>query len=370
MNLYFSKWSILLLFLFVVGCQSKEKQIASYQIKINENQATDMSLSDFFPNVTYVPLETSDKSLLGYVTKLEIWDNRIYVLDQLISRALFVFDLKTGRFLYKIDRKGNGPGEYVLLTDFFIDKKKRTIHLVANGRKVIHFDYNGKFVSEEDLPLAQCSFMLPLGNSGYCLLYQPTADTDYLLYFSDLALNVRNKQMKKPEGWERIARASNIYYSSLGDGRYLYSYVCSTILYELATNMFIPKYEFQPPSYRKLTEKKVANYSLLNDYDFVMKTLDYFSLDSYFEIGSKLFVEFYLGNKPYWGIFDINEDSFKYAERDYEKIHDERPYPMFLCQPDSRTLAGVIMPNAFPINNDLGVDENSNPVIGIYEWGE
>lgn len=367
MRTVFFTYSIFFL-LFVVGCKKDENNAAKYQIEVNERNETEKSLNDFIQDVQYIKLETTEESLLGYVTKLTITDDRIYVLDQFVSKALFVFD-KAGRFIYKIDRKGNGPGEYAIITDFCLDEKEKNIRLLANGRKVINFDYDGKFINEQTLPLQSCSFMLPVAESGYCLINQPSADADCLLYFTDSDFHVSNKNLKTPKGWSRIARASNIYYSGYQENRYLYTYVCSALIYELQSETVSPKYEFCVPVGLKLTEKNIVTFEKLNKQELVKKTLDYFSLDSYFELGSRLFVEFSMENKFYWGMYDTRNDIFEYAEREPDNMMDDFVYPLFfLSQIAECTLAGVIMPDAFPEGNGLGVTENSNPVIGIYKF--
>jgi hypothetical protein len=70
-------------------------------------------------HIRYVPLETSDECLIGDADKTLIRNNKIYVADFSSAMALFVFDMN-GKFLFKIARRGQGPGEYTSFRDFDI----------------------------------------------------------------------------------------------------------------------------------------------------------------------------------------------------------------------------------------------------------
>ena len=51
---------------------------------------------------------------------------------------------ETGRFLWKINKRGNGPGEYHSLQDFDINQNK--LYLFDPRSKVLEYDLNGMFV--------------------------------------------------------------------------------------------------------------------------------------------------------------------------------------------------------------------------------
>ena len=54
-------------------------------------------------------------------------DDYIVVMDSEITETVLVFD-KEGRFLHRIGQIGQGPGEYIDITDSSIDfEKKKSI---------------------------------------------------------------------------------------------------------------------------------------------------------------------------------------------------------------------------------------------------
>lgn len=61
-----------------------------------------------------IPLETTDDCLISKIDKIEIKNNRIYIMDQL-AQSVYVFDMD-GKYLNKIHKRGQGPGEYANLS--------------------------------------------------------------------------------------------------------------------------------------------------------------------------------------------------------------------------------------------------------------
>lgn len=97
-------------------------------------QAADQSFAEYFVNVDslatelpsvkdvlYVPLETTETSLIQNINKIVVRDSVIYIFDNL-SKKVFLFSEK-GRFLRSIDKIGQGPGEYTYPSDMDVDKE-------------------------------------------------------------------------------------------------------------------------------------------------------------------------------------------------------------------------------------------------------
>lgn len=138
----------LILFLILLnntGCnRSHESNILEIDVNFSKN---DNLPNEVISGVDYIPLETNDESLIGRISKILVTDERIYILDAMMSRALFVFD-NHGNFLFKIKRIGKGPGEYTELNDFTLFQDK--IILLA-FKSVLFFNTDGKFLFSEEI---------------------------------------------------------------------------------------------------------------------------------------------------------------------------------------------------------------------------
>jgi hypothetical protein len=130
------------------SCIRKESSNASFKdvpiiIDINSVKKEPLKLS----YIQYIPLETSEECLIGYADKTLIWNNRIYVADFTNAMALFVFDMN-GKFLFKIAKRGQGPGEYIKLHDFDIQVNGDIYMLDQHTKKILIYDPEGEYLHE------------------------------------------------------------------------------------------------------------------------------------------------------------------------------------------------------------------------------
>ncbi|MDR3184131.1 MAG: 6-bladed beta-propeller, partial [Prevotellaceae bacterium] len=109
---------VFIFFLFITLSCCSNNSTKSYEnvLEIDCKNLEEIKLSDYVKNIKVVKLATSDDVLIGEIVKVEIFNNRIYVLDRQ-SNALFVFT-DEGEIFYKLRKIGQGPGEYIHLFDF------------------------------------------------------------------------------------------------------------------------------------------------------------------------------------------------------------------------------------------------------------
>ena len=129
------------------------------KILLSERSDDGLYMNDLVDSVQYIPLETTRESLIGSISQLAFFNETFFVLDADKAQALFAFD-STGKYLWKIARIGNGPGEYSSLSNLSIDYSKKQIHLLSLNpvMKVMTFDLEGKFLSEMKIPFYTRSF--------------------------------------------------------------------------------------------------------------------------------------------------------------------------------------------------------------------
>lgn len=108
-----------------------------------------VSLDDIVKKVDFVRLETTENCIIGDVSHLFFVDNKIIVADQLTSQSIFVFDIN-GKFLNRISHLGNGPHEYLDITD--VDITPSGLIVIKDNVKdvLLFFDTDGNFVKERE----------------------------------------------------------------------------------------------------------------------------------------------------------------------------------------------------------------------------
>jgi len=139
--------------LYCISCISQSLKVQNSEDKLiidfDQVKYSDTCLlaSNLFKSVKIIPLETNVSCLIGMITKIEVIDDYILIMDNFIANSLYLFD-REGRFIRKIGSMGQGPGEYVSISDFTIDRENKTVYL-RDGRlgRIYQYDIaSGKYI--------------------------------------------------------------------------------------------------------------------------------------------------------------------------------------------------------------------------------
>ena len=138
------------LFLSLWSCEAPD-EVPHNPMRVDVDARHKVSVFDIFERVELIPLETTDESIFNHVTILIYHDGVLYIFDA-IGEKILAFDL-TGKFLFKIDDRGQGPQEYLHINGFEIDSQRNKI-LVLDPflNSLIEYDLNGRFVRRTRLP--------------------------------------------------------------------------------------------------------------------------------------------------------------------------------------------------------------------------
>ncbi len=129
----------------LLSCSHKKNSSA---IDLDRNDK--VSIFELADSISIVQLETTNESIFKYISKVIPHKNRFYVFDKL-SLTVFCFD-STGKFLFKINKKGRGPEEYENVEDIYIDNFNDQLLLLVPWGYVLTFDLEGNFISKKKLP--------------------------------------------------------------------------------------------------------------------------------------------------------------------------------------------------------------------------
>jgi len=120
--------------LIMISCKSSEP--SDNVIDIDNAESATLLMSDYFESIEYIPLEASEKSLIGRLQHVHVSDEFIVVVS---SGSCHVFNRRNGKFIRKIGMKGNGPKEYnSLVRGLSINEDKKTI-LAARATGAIEY---------------------------------------------------------------------------------------------------------------------------------------------------------------------------------------------------------------------------------------
>lgn len=137
-------------FLFIIAgllaCnQSDTQNDAIITIDVSKSYPQKELIVQDFMDVEYIPLETTDEFLTQGMV-MAVGTEILLIKNRINDGDLFVFDIKTGKALRKINRKGEGGEEYVSIAEIVLDEANDEMFVIAySGSKISVYDLYGNF---------------------------------------------------------------------------------------------------------------------------------------------------------------------------------------------------------------------------------
>lgn len=98
--------------------------------------------SSYFEELKVIVLETTERSLIGHLSKLDAYNKQVIILDKFVSKGVFIFD-EDGRFIRRIGQPDNSPGGYGMPMDFTLDREQGHIYVLdGHTQKINKYDIN------------------------------------------------------------------------------------------------------------------------------------------------------------------------------------------------------------------------------------
>lgn len=205
------------------------------------------SARELSTDIELVPLETSDKVLVGAIQQIAVSNRFIYILDW--NNNFFVFDRK-GRFVHKSRPTGRGPKEFLSVSKFFVDTQSDEIFVYDNARqKLLTFDATGACTGEirniNDLfaQIHEFAFMNDGKLSGN-LIFSPSLSDYYAIMAPDRKFETEKLLLHHPYKWSRISHyGPTPKIATNKDGTRMLGIVSDTV-YKVADGGIVPEYVF------------------------------------------------------------------------------------------------------------------------------
>ena len=355
--------------------------------------------SSLYKRVSVLLLETKEDCLIGRISKIQVFDSYIIVLDSRSAKGLFVFD-KEGFFIRKIGNTGSGPGEYLIPKDFTIDKENKIIYVLDNySQRINKYEFtSGNYIHSINLEKEVRSYNIEF-NAGKLYadaFFQNHTDDNYLLRIID-------ESSGKDEGHHLNVTEYNQGISNVSielQRKFFYTRENgNTVFVQTFMNQII---EINRDSILSLVELNGRDFLLTSDetkkiketngnlYSLEVSQLNkYHSIHSFVEKGDSIFVDIkkdrflykFLMNKKTNEVYVLEKiwDDMLYSVKDFG------PVPTFGCYDaggvyyyadDSHlTSRYQALANAGSLSPDIGrlddlknLEEDANPILFYYEF--
>lgn len=124
----------------IVVTESEKIPVIDLEKALDHISGDQVNFSEFIEDITYVPLETNDKSIFGPNRFLEPCITANYIFP---GEILFG---KDGSFVRKLGKKGQGPGEYLLALGMAMDEKRQEFYINDNYlHDIFVYDFENHF---------------------------------------------------------------------------------------------------------------------------------------------------------------------------------------------------------------------------------
>jgi len=231
---------ILIVLISMQSClnsKSYKYSIEDAQMVINIDSVQLVSLK--IGEIKFVPLETTDDCLIGNADKVLIKNQRIYIGDFSKAMALFVFDIN-GKFIHKISKRGQGPGEYLSFRDFDIHNNGDIYMFDIFGQKLLIYNSEGSYLREIKFNYNFESFYLSINNIFLSVLWSKDVEKKADLAVYDVTDGKTTYLLDDEKYLHDIPLKNSSYNFYQSPNSVYYSPKFSDIIYSIRQDSLIP----------------------------------------------------------------------------------------------------------------------------------
>lgn len=273
---------------------------------------TSAQYQSLFKNPKTIRLETNDKCLLSAnAYLLNVTPKYIVIGDK---TSFYFFNAENGSFLSVMDRKGNGPEEYVDIFSRFFDEEKELIY-VATPNKTKLYKPDGTFVSE--YPKDSISNFIGVSN-GYWGTYKREYQKSHLVAFFDKDWNM--KQSFFPFDAESVTGFSGGYIvPRFKDGNNQVCIVINDTLYASRKEKLIPVIAINQGKLKMPTDLNGDLERMLTEGKYCIKA------ENALLVNDLLFYDFFWNESRHYTLWDTNSgELLTHSEKGYAMPYNEK----------------------------------------------
>lgn len=331
-----------------------------------------IKLSEFTSEITYLPLETKDESLINRNARFYLYDS---VIVCCAYHQILLFNSEDGRFLRSIGEYGKGSLEFSNSRDSY--KKGNEIIIDAFGWQypLIEYSVNGTLL-QRIKPTYFSSDIYWLEDSMYVLYHEKNSNSDTIRFqifdpFNNIVLH-SFYDFRKYIDTNRYTKYRTHFYRYGGD-LFVKEFFNDTV-FKVTKENLIPKIVFKSGKYSPPFYKK----DIINPHDF-------YYIHSILETNDYIFFQLVINKRTYYCYSDKRRNRVVVPNPTYPQnnsfINDVDNFISFkpTTISDTNVLVGVIQPyeikkwfdeneeRVFKLPRQLlqfkNIDENDNPVL-------
>jgi hypothetical protein len=241
------------------------------------NKIANYELNDICDSVRMIPISTNDSNFLGSIKKIMVFEDDLYILDRM-QKAIFVYNCE-GKLIRKICKVGNGPGEYLDIVDFTINKYNKQIEMI-DGSYLRSYDFHGNFINKEKIANEKIKAIhhIAIIDTSY-IAFLSLFEEDGALIYSRVAKKIVSAQNLVP-AWTRTKipfQTISRFYSN--NNEIIYYEGFSNKVYQIDKSGFKIKYEWDFGDYNFNYDKPplIKEFKRASSFKEILKRREYYT---------------------------------------------------------------------------------------------
>lgn len=214
----------------LLSCNEQQKKIELPVINLNAmsaiNDSITLNLDDLGWKEKLIPLETNDSCLIADINNIQESRNNYWIVS---NGEVLKFD-KEGRYDRRIGKVGQAPEEYGSAYKIQLNKNTDEVYVMDYlGRKMVVYDFNGKFIRSFRLP--EKEFMANFSLFGNTLYYYGVENSSIPTLLAEDIITRKIETICSPNRKMEVGEImlGNSFMSEVNDEIYLYHYFNDTI---------------------------------------------------------------------------------------------------------------------------------------------
>ena len=401
--------SMSLILLFSCSASVKDHNRLISPINNNENlsiididkavEENKILYSSLFKPPKSIILETNENCLIKSEGGLQVYKNRIYILDK-DNKNLFVFDMN-GVFVQKIGSVGSGPGEFYDISDFTIDIQNNVIYLLDDYTNIVNkYDAtSGEFIEKIKIEAnnEQASIIQYISGYLYTNSLPMNGNLEKHLLMKINAVNGKQEAIyldaaKYNKGSNlQLRNTSSFFYSRNSHSPKYVEMFMDTII-SISKEEIVPIFAIKSKYFVTNNDLEEIHKTYMqkgvHDFSPIYEKGKIFNINNYIEFDNFVCFQFEKGNDRFYLLYNTSTQEVKITKflmNDF--IMSENRIPMDLCFSDEKGIyallrqdfipyfvdvinSGQINPSVDQYEKILKIQEDSNPIIFYHEYTE
>lgn len=352
---------------------------AQKSISLEKANEVGVNLSSIASSIQNIPLEFTEDCILSSDLSVCATSDFIFIAD-IRTGTFYRFD-RAGKFLNRIGKSGQGPGEYSQALCFSVDDTRKQIYLIDSFvKKVLVYSYEGDYL--RTIPLEVPTYMFVKNRDLFYYYDINYLRSKYELYQADSNGKIVKRAQTEDKIEAKFSLQMPFFYQF--DGNLYYKNTASEIIWQIDNSLNKkPVYIIDLGKYAK--KEDAREFEIQGNKARAVNKGNYRTVSDLFETDKYIFISYSQADKDCMAIYDKRKSNvcIPVCDEEYGLMDDLSDGPVVLYHSNVAAHCTSTVPNELVSILQCGdldfnrytqghfadiiadLDEESNPIVRI-----